>query len=83
MCACSLFFQPQAICVANCRFVSVNATKPGSCHDSTIFKESVIGQQINAGILDTAFLLGDSGYSPRQQANLGPILGQFCHYRHR
>ena len=52
----------QAICDAHCRFLSVSATKPGSCHDSTIFKESIIGQKFQDGVFDEAHLLGDSGY---------------------
>lgn len=32
----------KGICNAHCRFLSVNATKPGSCHDSAVFKGSLI-----------------------------------------
>jgi hypothetical protein len=31
----------KVICDAHFWFLSVNATKPGSCHDSTVFKGSV------------------------------------------
>ncbi|XP_046650872.1 putative nuclease HARBI1 [Daphnia pulicaria] len=53
----------QAICDANHRFLSVCATKPGSCHDSTIFKGSIIGKKFESGQFGEPFLLGDSGYS--------------------
>jgi len=34
---------------ANNRFLSVNATKPGSCHDSNVFKDSSIGRKCARG----------------------------------
>ena len=43
--------------------MSVSANKPGSCHDSTIFKDSKIGQDFAAGHFAYGFLLGDSGYA--------------------
>ncbi|KAI9552688.1 putative nuclease HARBI1 [Daphnia sinensis] len=52
----------QAICDANHRFLSVCATKPGSCHDSTIFKGSIIGKKFESGQFGESFLSGDSGY---------------------
>ena len=36
--------------------------KPGSCHDSSIFKSSVIGQKLQNGVFGDGYLLGDSGY---------------------
>ena len=51
------------ICDAECRFLSINVTKPGSCHDSTIFKNSVIGKKFADGKFGSGFLLGDSGYA--------------------
>ncbi|KZS06578.1 F57G4.9-like protein [Daphnia magna] len=39
----------QAICDANHRFLSVCLTKPGSCHDSTIFKGSIIAKKFESG----------------------------------
>ena len=53
----------QVICDANCRFLSINATKPGSCHNSTIFKSSTIGLKFARGQFGNGFLLGDSGYA--------------------
>ncbi|KAI9560461.1 putative nuclease HARBI1-like [Daphnia sinensis] len=57
------FLNVQAICDANYRFLSVCATKPGSCHDSSIFKTSVIGKKLAAGDFGNSVILGDSGYS--------------------
>ena len=53
----------KGICDANYRFLSVNATKPGSCLDSTIFKGSLIGRKFINGVFGNGFLLGDSGYA--------------------
>ncbi len=53
----------QAICDARHKFLSVCATKPGSCHDSSIFKGSTIGKKFESGFFGTSILLGDSGYS--------------------
>ena len=53
----------QVICDANCCFLSVNATKPGSCNGSTIFKSSTIGLKFARGQFGNGFLLGDSGYA--------------------
>lgn len=43
--------------------MSVCGTKPGSCHDSSIFKGSAIGKKFESGFFGTSILLGDSGYS--------------------
>ena len=53
----------QAVCDAHGRFMSVNVSKPGSVHDSTIFKSSEIGRQCEGGRFGQGFLLGDSGYA--------------------
>nr|CAH0110335.1 unnamed protein product [Daphnia galeata] len=53
----------QAICDAGYKFLSVCGTKPGSCHDSSIFKGSAIGKKFESGFFGTSILLGDSGYS--------------------
>ena len=50
------------MCDANGRFLSVNATRPGSVHDSTMFKTSALGLQCAQGEFGEGFLLGDSGY---------------------
>lgn len=52
----------QAICDAGHKFLSVCGTKPGSCHDSSIFKGSAIGKKFESGFFGTSILLGDSGY---------------------
>ncbi|XP_057366734.1 putative nuclease HARBI1 [Daphnia carinata] len=53
----------QAICDANGKFLSVNASKPGSCHDAAIFSDSRIGQELKNGRFGDGFLVGDSGYA--------------------
>ncbi|XP_045026130.1 putative nuclease HARBI1 [Daphnia magna] len=53
----------QGICDANNRFLNICATKPGSCHDSSIFKGSAVGKKFEAGHFGSGFLLGDSGYA--------------------
>ncbi|XP_045032974.1 putative nuclease HARBI1 [Daphnia magna] len=53
----------QAICDANHRFLSVCANKPGSCHDSSIFKGSLVYKCFINGEFKEGFLLGDSGYA--------------------
>ena len=53
----------QAICDARHKYLSVCATKPGSCHDSSIFKSNAIGKKIESVFLGSSILLGDSGYS--------------------
>ena len=45
------------------KFLNVNATKPGSSHDSTIFNESAIGQALRTGRFGEGYLIGDSGYA--------------------
>ncbi|KZS04908.1 putative Protein F14D2.9 [Daphnia magna] len=52
----------QGVCDANGHLLSVNATKPGSVHDSTMFKMSGLGLQYVLGEFGEGFLLGDSGY---------------------
>ena len=52
----------QAICNAHGRFLSVNVSKPGSVHDSTMFKSSAICKKLSAGNFGEGYLLGDSGY---------------------
>jgi len=43
--------------------VSCNVSKPGSCHDSNIFKGSELCRKLVAGEFGSSFLLGDSGYA--------------------
>ncbi|KZS02853.1 Uncharacterized protein APZ42_034557 [Daphnia magna] len=39
----------QAICTADLKFLSVNATEPGKCHDSTMLADSSIGHDLKNG----------------------------------
>jgi hypothetical protein len=44
--------------------VSYLLTQPSrDCHDSTIFKGSLIGRKFINGVFGNGFLLGDSGYA--------------------
>jgi hypothetical protein len=52
----------QATCDANLKLTSVDASWPGSVHDSQVFKNSTV-YRVLAGGLHGAILLGDSGYS--------------------
>ena len=56
-------FPEQVICDDKGRFLSVNSSKPGSSHDSTIFKDSEIGKSLKNGEFGDGYLLGDDGYS--------------------
>ncbi|KAK4017450.1 hypothetical protein OUZ56_032761 [Daphnia magna] len=49
------------ICGQDYKFYSVCATKPGSCHHSSILKTSTIGKKFSAGECGHGVLLGDSG----------------------
>ena len=51
----------QVLCDASCRFLDVDASWPGSVHDSRIFMNSRINQIFASERLD-GILLGDSGY---------------------
>ena len=53
----------QGVCDAENLFISVSARKPGSVHDSAMFKDSSFGKMCAAGRLGSGFLLGDSGYA--------------------
>ena len=59
----ALICDSKGICDANNRFLNVCATKPGSCHDSSIFKGSAVGKIFEAGHFGSGILLGDSGYA--------------------
>ena len=52
------------ICFISGIFTNIVARWPGSTHDSFIFSDSQIGQQLNAQhqSLEDGLLLGDSGY---------------------
>jgi hypothetical protein len=52
------------VCSTTGKFTSVNASWPGSCHDSHVFRTSGLCQRLekdNKSFSD-GFLLGDSGY---------------------
>lgn len=55
-------FNVQAACNSDCVFTDVVAAWPGSVHDSRIFKNSDIYNNISSGRMD-GILLGDNGYS--------------------
>ncbi|XP_046438402.1 putative nuclease HARBI1 [Daphnia pulex] len=53
----------QGICDAECNFLSVSASKPGSSHDANVFADSAIGQAFKNNEFGQSYLLGDSGYA--------------------
>ena len=55
----------QAVCDANRCFTNIVARWPGSTHDSRIFDNSVLRDELEAGKHD-GILLGDSGYPLRK-----------------
>ncbi|KAI9557263.1 hypothetical protein GHT06_017086 [Daphnia sinensis] len=56
----TLFEKAYGICDAKNIFLNICATKPDSCHDSSIFKGSAVGKKFEAGHFGSGFLLGDS-----------------------
>lgn len=52
----------QAICDANLQITSVIARWPGSVHDTTIWNDSPLAAQFEAGTFGSYLILGDSGY---------------------
>lgn len=52
----------QTICDSNMRIQNVVARWPGSTHDSTIFKHSVVQHNFEAGEYEEYLLVADSGY---------------------
>ncbi|KAI4455231.1 hypothetical protein MML48_9g00013038 [Holotrichia oblita] len=52
----------QVICNADLKLINVVARWPGSSHDATIFMNSAIRAQIEAGDFPNCVLIGDSGY---------------------
>lgn len=70
----------QTICNSNLEITDIVARWPGSCHDSTIFNNSIIKVKIEDGCYGDALLVVDGGYastcymmppleSPRTQAD--------------
>jgi len=56
----SLFVQ--GICDAHCKFLAVDATKPGSTHKSRVLKESSVGKDFAEHKYGEGFLIGDREY---------------------
>ncbi|XP_037876466.1 putative nuclease HARBI1 [Bombyx mori] len=63
----------QAVCDADLKFMNVVARWPGSAHDATIFNNSVLRAQCEAGTFGNRWLLADSAY-PNRCYMLTPIL---------
>ncbi|XP_012543806.2 putative nuclease HARBI1 [Bombyx mori] len=63
----------QAVCDADLRLMNVVARWPGSAHDATIFNNSVLRAQCDAGQFGNHWLLGDSAY-PNRPYLLTPVL---------
>lgn len=53
----------QTISDANLRIQNVVARWPGSTHDSTIFRNSFVQQQFEAGVYGDYVIIGDGGYA--------------------
>ncbi len=53
----------QAVCDARERFISVNASKPGSSNDAHVFNESAISRRFKRGEFGQYYMIGDSGYA--------------------
>lgn len=84
----------QGICGPDYKFYSVCATKPGSCHDSSILKNSTIGKKFASGAFGQGILLGDSGYAnttylftpysePRNATEVNNLRANVVHYQNR
>ena len=51
----------QVICDARLMFIDVNARWPGSCHDSLVWRNSIIGAGLEEyNFMNPYYLLGDS-----------------------
>ncbi|VVD01894.1 unnamed protein product [Leptidea sinapis] len=53
---------PGAICDSNLKIRYINAQWPGSVHDTTIWNDSPLAAEFEAGRFGSYCLLGDSGY---------------------
>ncbi|CAK1599914.1 unnamed protein product [Parnassius mnemosyne] len=63
----------QAICDADLKFMNVIARWPGSTHDATIFNNSILRAQCDAGLFGNRWMLGDSAY-PNRPYLLTPLI---------
>ncbi|XP_041975889.1 putative nuclease HARBI1 isoform X2 [Aricia agestis] len=63
----------QGVCDADLRLMNVVARWPGSAHDATIFNNSILRAQCDAGEFGNRWMLGDSAY-PNRPYLLTPIL---------
>lgn len=63
----------QAVCNSQLNFLNLVARWPGSVHDSTIFNDSPLKHEMEAGHFPNCYLLGDNGY-PCKQYLLTPLL---------
>lgn len=55
----------QGVCDAELKLMNVVARWPGSTHDATVFNNSILRAQCDAGQFDGRWLLGDSAYPNR------------------
>ncbi|CAG4984954.1 unnamed protein product [Colias eurytheme] len=72
----------QGVCDADLRLMNVVARWPGSTHDATIFNNSILRAQCDAGQYDGRWLLGDSAY-PNRSYLLTPLLNPSSEAEHR
>ncbi|CAK1592126.1 unnamed protein product [Parnassius mnemosyne] len=72
----------QGVCDADLKFINVVARWPGSTHDATIFNNSVLRAECDAGQFGNRWLLGDSAY-PNRPYLLTPILNPVSEAEHR
>lgn len=51
----------QYVCDANNIFTYVNAVMPGAVHDAYVFRRSALRVELEAGLIQNYFMLGDAG----------------------
>lgn len=61
----------QGICDANLRFTNIIARWWGSAHDSRVFNDSPIKNELEQGMYLNSYLLGNNGYMPELSFNSG------------
>ncbi|CAG4991801.1 unnamed protein product [Parnassius apollo] len=72
----------QGVCDADLKFINVVARWPGSTHDATIFNNSILRAECDAGQFGNRWLLGDSAY-PNKPYLLTPVLNPVSEAEHR